>query len=136
MNENAVREEWLPHVRYYAEHRNTTGLPSLECEFGPGYWKVDGRPCAALESNELRYYVYWRSETGKHHRIGTFDAEIKHHKPSRRSKGALTVGFDQCGRRLMQVTIDGHVKQYRIVAVEWEVVRGVKLPRPIPVQEA
>lgn len=135
MNTTAKRPEWLAHIWHYAKTRSTLGLPSLEAEFGPGHWKVDSNRQRVTSAGLLRYYVYWLDNTGRHHRIGTFDAPMVNRAPGRRGLGGLTLGYDECGRRLVRITIDKHVQQYRIVAIEWEMVRGVKLPRPIPVQE-
>ena len=135
MNATAKRPEWMTCIEHYAQHRTTAGLPSLEAEFGAGHWKVDSNRQRITSAGLLRYYVYWLDDTGRHHRIGTFDAPVVNRPPGRRGLGDLTLGFDDCGRRLVRITIDKCSKQYRIVAVEWETVRGVRLPRPIPVQE-
>ena len=136
MNETAKRPEWLVYIEHYAQNRTTIGLPSLADEFGTGHWKVDSNRQRITKDGMLRYYVYWLDNTGRHHKIGTFDAPPVVRPPGRRGLGDLTLGFDDCGRRLVRIAIDKHFQQYRIVAVEWEMVRGVRLPRPIPVQEA
>ena len=135
MSATAKRPEWMPCIEHYAQHRTTDGLPSLEAEFGAGHWKVDSNRQRVTKEGMLRYYVYWLDDTGRHHRISTFDAPPTVRPPGRRGLGDLTLGFDDCGRRLVRITVDKHFQQYRIVAVEWEVVRGKRVPRPIPVQE-
>lgn len=135
MNATAKRPEWMTCIEHYAQHRTTAGLPSLEAEFGPGHWKVDSNRQRITKDGLLCYYVYWLDSTGRHHRIGTFEAPPIARPPGKQCVGSLTLGFDDCGRRLVRITVDKFSKQYRIIAVEWDVVRGVRLPRPIPVQE-
>ena len=134
-NITAKRDEWMPLIVQYASTRSTAEMPSLEAEFGPGHWKVDSNRQRITQEGLLRYYVYWLDNIGRHHRIGTFDAPAVDRPPGKRGIGDLTLGFDECGRRLVRCRYDKLGGEFFVVAVEWEVVRKCRVPRPLLVPE-
>jgi hypothetical protein len=136
MNAKAERPDWLPIVEQCERQRSIDGLPSLEALYGRGNWSLMVNPPRA--DGMIRHSLYWAT-VGRNRRyfpVGSFMSDTP--RPPRRvtnaQTGLLTVGFDAFGRRLVKVRVDAQHDEYNIVAVEWEVVRGVSLPYPVPVR--
>lgn len=143
MNARTTEPHWLAIVQQCeAQYGEIAGLPSLAQEIGPGCYFVRCYPETA--HGLQRHVLYWIAGSSsnpsarKYHQIGSFaltTAETRKPMPRvTRTGGELTEGFDEQGRRLIRVVTEAHSKQTNLFAVEWETHRGVRLPRPVPVE--
>ena len=129
-NAKATKPEYLPYVLSYARTRVTLEMPSLESEYGKGYWKVDSHKKHVKRDGYLPYYVYWKVRNGRVHRIGSFESLYGPGKESKCGVGSLVVGHDELGRRLIRVSVEKGSQEHYVVAVEYECVRGEWMPKP------
>jgi hypothetical protein len=134
-NTTATREHWLPLVEQCAKERTTKRLPSLESELGPGRYKLKSDKLLCLPDGTMRYRLHWRGDTGRHTVIGTFDSVRMARRAQKKKRvddevGALVLGVDELGRKIIRISAGPNSSVFVPVAVEWELVRGKRMPKP------
>ena len=106
MNAKAERNGWLPIVEQCeAQGGTVANLPSLEGQLGRGSWRI--YPGTVRADGTVLHTLYWcirEGGTRKETRIGSFYRTGKR-QPQERTNAQtdmLTIGWDSCGRRIMQ----------------------------------
>ena len=142
MSVEASKQEYIPIVaQCAAQNGNVESLPSLEAEYGHGWWHCDPGPLRA--DGKIRHRLIWTSyDAGirrkTNHTIGAFylkSQRVPSKKDKQRNKESLLVGYAEDGCPLIRVISNGTNSACFIMKVITEIVRGEPLPRPIPYQE-
>lgn len=145
MNAVATNPEWL-HIVQQCEAQNGSvmGLPQLTDQLGRGRYFMQNSTSYPCRDGTILHTLYWIvARSRPYHRIGSFRlmADAKPIRPAPKTPvnpndkvNTLCVGYDACGRKLVRVRTDNNALTFNVIAVEWETVRGVNLPRPVPVE--
>lgn len=113
---------------------STIGLPGMEHLLGAGKYKSD--PGVVRKDGRYSCILYWKLDCGgKYVRLGSFVLEKgavqppKHRTTQRR--GPLVMGTDELGRRIIRVGAGPNSDMFLPVAVEYELVKGELMPKPV-----